>query len=102
MKYGAMALLVMALPGYAIAEEAKGWRELCSETGDLARKIMTARQGGFSMDSMFALVGDSEMGQDIVISAYETPRYSTAKMQDRAVSEFANQTQLQCIKSIRG
>lgn len=57
---------------------------------------MSKQMNAMDADQRKSLFGN------MVIAAYEHPSYRTAKMQQNAVDEFANNIYLQCVKSTRG
>lgn len=79
----------------------------CDDFSTLAHNIMEARQSGVPMKATMGVAEDSGMSdslkkliRNMVISAYEKPRFSTEKMQAREISEFENEYYLACVKSL--
>jgi hypothetical protein len=96
-----LILIVSAMP-----LQAENWREFCGSMGELAATIMENRQSGVSMATMMEAVpgegnSTSELSETLIISAFETPRYSTDQMQKRAVEEFRDEAYLSCVKAKR-
>lgn len=86
--------------------KADSWRELCSSYSDLSEKIMTNRQSGVAMSKMMSTVDGqkdamSKVIEEIIIEAYEKPRYSTERMQKRTIEDFRNSIYLTCAKEMR-
>lgn len=87
--------------GPAFAQE-----DFCLEMGGIARTIMDMRQTGVPIDRSIKSIGaikppTEEIGATVramIVDAYDEPRYSTPAMQDRAVTEFANRTTVDCLK----
>jgi len=79
----------------------------CAGIANAAETVMTNRQLGIAMQKMIKVVNkeDNKIIRnemlDMVIRAYETPRYSTKKMKNEAISDFRDMYYLHCIKSIR-
>jgi len=85
----------------------KDWREfqrLCQGSSALAESIMTRRQAGDSMESLMTFVADMEMrslGETLVTTAYEFPRYPSKEDQKRTVEEFRDIVYGNCVKSLK-
>ena len=83
----------------AFAEEAE--LDVCGELNNLARSVMNARQAGMEMRQLIQIVKDNEAGElaiEIIIRAYEKPRYSVEKNKQNAIKDFQNEIYLQCIR----
>ncbi|MGX9996688.1 hypothetical protein [Vibrio sp. JZG120] len=89
-------LYVIAMP--LRAEE---WMEICEKYGSLATSIMNNRQVGVSMSKMMEAVDGDKLLQNLIIEAYDSPRFSTDKMQKKATERFRDDTYLACVKSMR-
>lgn len=77
--------------------------ENCNSTAKMAGTIMQARQAGMDMGKVLETSSSSEAFaskvRDLVVAAYESPRYSTEKNKARAVEDFRNDAYLACMKS---
>jgi hypothetical protein len=77
--------------------------DYCGQIGDLAETVMTVRQNGAEMSGLMNIMLKEEatkvIGKQMVIDAYETPRYNMLENQKREVSEFKNEWYLLCIKA---
>lgn len=73
----------------------------CKEISRLAELIMQNRQEGHPMQSMMEKAGDLQVGQRMIIAAYESRRYHSEGMQKIAVQDFRDANYLGCIKSNR-
>ena len=85
--------------------QAGDWRETCGDLGELATTIMKNRQSGVSMSKMMDAIAGKDGGalpEKLIISAYDSPRYSTQRMQKRTVEEFRDEVYLGCVKAMRG
>lgn len=80
----------------------------CEQIGELAKNIMGNRQNGVSISEIMTLVNSQSWSgnsglkkavEDIVIIAYESPRYSSPKYKQSAVTEFQNQALVECYKN---
>ena len=83
----------------AFAEEAE--LDVCDELNNLARSVMNARQSGMEMRQLIEVVRGNEASEiaiEIIIRAYETPRFSVEKNKQNAIKDFQNEIYLQCIR----
>lgn len=90
MKY---LILVMALIGFNASAN-----DTCKEIYQFAVVVMDARQNETPIMKIIDVVKDNKGLQQIVISAYEQPLYSTLKYKKQATEEFANTLYIQCMK----
>ena len=101
-----LVVVVSMLVGLWIAAayaEPEGGEEInCEQYFTLAESIMGARQKGVAMPEMIKIAGDSALFRALVVTAYEKGRYSTEKYQTRAVSDFANEVYMMCLKRDSG
>ena len=88
--------IALAAP-FAYADQSK-----CQKIGQLSSKIMESRQRGAPMSDLMQIAGDSELMQQIVIDAYETPRFSSDKYQENAIKDFRSEWELACYKAMKG
>lgn len=94
-----IVLFIMAMP-----VQAEGWREVCDSVGKLATKVMEYRQSGVSMSVMMGSISEGELStliEEVIISAYDKPRYISERMQRRVVEEFRDGTYLECVRTMR-
>jgi len=90
--------IVFVMPVFA-----DDWRNLCSQLGRFAEESMEAHQSGLPMEEAMQ-IDDFEakkLLEEIVIAAYEEPRYSGEGMQQRAVEKFRDEIYLACVKGFR-
>ena len=94
-------LTAIASPPLLADEDTKA----CAMYADMAKNIMEGRQGGISMAEMMEIAGKSDIIKDIseemVIQAYEYPRYNTERYKRRTAEDFRDQWYLICIKARR-
>lgn len=93
-------VLALAMPGHA----APPGDMPCSAFGNLADTIMRKRQDGATLEAMLTIVRPEDshaalLVRDIVLAAYARPRYRTEDYKARAVLDFRNDVQLECIRS---
>ena len=86
----------------AVAAESGEQEINCEQYFDLGKKIMEGRQAGVPMPDMIKIAGDNAFFRAMVITAYERGRYSTEKYQNRAISDFANEIYMVCVKGSSG
>jgi hypothetical protein len=77
------------------------WRITCESLGKLATNVMTSHQSGTSMSELMKLANGNDFIEKIIISAYESPRYSSKKMQDRSTGQFRDKIYLECVHRLK-
>lgn len=88
-------------PSPVVASSPRSTPSNCGPLADNAALIMKARQAGKDMAKVLEAVGDAggvQKERDLVIRAYESPRFSTEKNKTRAIDDFRNDIYLACIK----
>ena len=102
--YLALAVLAFAfLPQASTGKEkpAPTQEQLCEIEGSLAKVVMDGRQLGFELSGMLKMVKTAPGGsREMVLQAYEEPRYSTKAMQQRTITDFADNWLLRCLRAI--
>ena len=88
------AILLAVLLGASATAAA----DACKMTGDIAEKMMMARQLGVSMQSVMA-AAESPLRKAMVMDAYEVPRYATDEFQKRKAQDFRDKWYMSCYKS---
>jgi hypothetical protein len=89
------------------AQAEDDWRSACNSLAGLAETIMDGRQQGVSVAKMMEAIANEEeqtaqkLVEELIIAAYDQPRFSTAKMQRRTMEEFRDAVYLQCVKARR-
>lgn len=74
--------------------------EQCKDLTAFAGALMTARQAGVSMDQVFEVAKEQGMDKSVdnmIILAYETPRYSTDSNKQGAINDFKSQILTACM-----
>ena len=102
--YGAFVAISMGTAGVALSNTS----EFCSVLGDTSAKIMLARQGGMPMSKMMGIANglsdDPEtkiLMTEIIVAAYDVPRYSVEENMTEAVIDFRNDVELECYKAAK-
>jgi hypothetical protein len=72
----------------------------CENTADTAKSIMEARQVGMSMGKILNM-SENKVIHEMVFQAYEVPRFQTDEFQQRAISNFREKWEFDCLKSER-
>jgi hypothetical protein len=83
----------------------KTLRKLCDLTSSTAETVMRKRQAGVSMTKMMEVTANEppgSIGESLVITAYDSPRYHTKEMQERSVEDFRDKAYLRCAKEKLG
>lgn len=97
----APVILVAAVSAQVNAGE---WEEMCDSLATAAGTTMDARQAGVPATKLFELADsfDEEVRgllRDIILKAYDTPRFKTEEYRQEAITEFQNQTLVGCLKA---
>lgn len=74
------------------------WRSTCGALAELGKKIMQARQAGISIEKIIEIFNDGDFGEALTIKAYNNPRYNTDNLQEKIISDFRDETYLECAK----
>ena len=98
-------IITLLVTGHATAKEPEDAVKYCTEISDLARLIMTGRQRNAPMSAMMEIVTQHSSGEKMtkgltamIMLAYGQPRYSTERMQQNAINDYANDTFLACMR----
>ncbi len=97
-----LAVLITTLISMPV--QAEDWKSICGSYAQLAVTIMDGRQSGVPMSALMSALADpsiKEQAENIIISAYEVPRYRTKEMHKRAGEEFRDEVYLDCAKGFR-
>lgn len=62
---------------------------------------MDGRQAGYPMSEMMGIMEGNQVGEELVISAYEIPKFSTPEYIQDAEQEFEDAWYMRCIKAER-
>lgn len=68
----------------------------CKGLGELAEKVMEARQAGVPLSNIRSNADYSDFTKRLAIDAYKQPRFSTQEMQRSAAVDFRTEWELAC------
>lgn len=97
-----MTLAALLCAGAALADDAT---DTCGHAAQLAASVMQGRQAGASAAQLTADVlpqvptGSQRLVTEMILTAYEQPRFNTPENQQRAISDFANDVFTSCMRS---
>lgn len=75
--------------------------EECSLHAESAHKIMSSRQNGVMLESLLhhPLVKNEPRVYELVIDAYQSPKFRSETMINEVIIEFTNRAMLDCLTS---
>lgn len=73
--------------------------ETCNNVSTLAHNVMKGRQTGMALSEMMKHSQGEDWIKELMIDAYDEPRYSTPEYQQRTITEFANTYYLRCFRN---
>ena len=91
--------------GLAAPAAAQDMTETCAHAADIAAAIMKGRQNGVPAAKMVKTIAplfppqSQRLGKDMILSAYQKPRYNGPDYIDRAVSDFSDSVFVSCMGS---
>lgn len=98
------AILVIA-PVVQAADDNRASKDVCMFPSQMAKAVMTQRQRGGSLAAQMEKIDSLEMqpvlkdlARKLAVAAYGVPAHSNENLQDAAITEFQNQTYLNCLK----
>src|SRR5690625_8030013 len=100
----AIAAISLLLPVAAIAEPTP--HEFCTEIAGLAEVVMEGRQNGTPMPAMMDVAAqgsDKEINsvmEELIIEAFSHPRYSTERVKQSTIGDFADSAYLSCLHTV--
>lgn len=77
--------------------------QTCEMFNKIAEAVMTARQSGVALSDLmsdFESITSDPYFSQMLIDAYDQPRFTTEEVQKRTIQEFANEHYSQCIKAV--
>ena len=92
-------LLTAAL--LAVTGTAQANTELCTAVSKNAELIMQLRQSNAPISGVLEAVKEVELLVELVIKAYETPRYNSEEYKADAVTDFSNLVMVTCLQSLK-
>jgi len=109
----ALTICILFISACTHAEEVDKYEvdkyETCQLTSDIGGIVMVGRQNGISMSKMVDTVRNfpvtdkatSELCVHMIAKAYDSPRYYSENLQQRAVEDFKNDVYLLCLKALK-
>lgn len=97
-----MKILIAAALALSAASASAEDLDPCAYVGGFAEAIMLGRQNGAPMSQYMAAANqsmDKAVGgvvKELVIQAYQLPRFSTPQMQRRSIQEFRASAEVSC------
>ena len=104
-KYLVAAVATVLLTSVTIYKEAQA-QVSCESVNRLAKSVMSARQSGAALSDMLKILDSPNittagpLARAVIMEAFEHPRYNTASVQQRTITEFASQQMLMCMKTL--
>lgn len=79
---------------------------MCPKIGEIAELIMGHRQEGTAISDLRAALGGvdgavNEVAMQMILDAYEKPRYSTDENKLKAKADFRNDMELMCYRTMK-
>jgi len=81
--------------------------DICGKYSELSESIMSARQAGVPAVKMIETQIETDnvaffnLYKELVIEAYEWPRYSFEDLQQESINDFKNKIYIECLKANR-
>lgn len=99
----AATLVLVATLGFATCAGARAEADMqtvCSHLSRTAASFMRARQAGVSMARTMSIIKkNDELYRNVVIEAYEVPRFDTEEGRQRQVDDFGDAWFLKCAQA---
>lgn len=99
-----ITLLMVAFLLKITSAYADDWSKTCELYSQLAETIMTSRQAGVPMANQMK-IAKGENGSDVmvqlIINAYDKPRYNTEDMQQKSIENYRDDIYLACVKELK-
>jgi hypothetical protein len=89
----ATALALMSAPALAKESPANN----CKLLGDVAGKIMSLRQDGVTPSQLMDALSSDKFDQ-LILVAFNTPRYSSPDFKTTAVEDFRSEIEVECYR----
>lgn len=97
-------LLIALITAVSFSVSAKSDTEIineyCDVIGKTASGIMTSRQKGTSIMPMLKIF-KKEVSRQLVLEAYDSPKYGTYKHKQQSITEFSNKAVIKCLKGFK-
>ena len=72
---------------------------LCDMVAMLAETAMRGRQASVPLGTMLEAVEDMPVGREIVLMAYERPRFNSPSVQQSETDDFRDQWHVECLRA---
>ena len=94
-------LLLTVATLLAVTSTAQADTEKCTFISESAELIMQLRQSNAPIADVLKITEDFEVLLELVIKAYETPRYNSEEYKDNAIIDFSNLAMVSCLQSFK-
>ena len=94
-------LLLTVATLLAVTSTAQADTEKCTFISESAELIMQLRQSNAPIADVLKITEDFEILLELVIKAYEAPRYNSEEYKADAVTDFSNLTMVTCLQSLK-
>ena len=94
-------LLLTVATLLAVTSTAQADTEECTFISESAELIMQLRQSNAPISGVLEAVKEVELLVELVIKAYETPRYNSEEYKADAVTDFSNLAMVTCLQSLK-
>lgn len=91
----------LVLTAVAITANAGSSIQYCAGIADAAHMTMQARQSGVDMGRLLELTDNDSLLTEMVIQAYESPKFSTESYKTESAQEFKNTYYVACLKAAK-
>ena len=93
----AIFVMTMLVPGFANAESSEADR-ICGKYANVAETAMKSHQVGRPLSDTLQGTGDNQFLREVILMAYEQPRYSSERYQQQAISKFRDKIHVKCLR----
>ena len=97
----------IVITAFSASVQANGDISICMDISRASKSVMESRQNGAPMDAMIEIMQKGDLDADnqriflqIIVAAYETPKFSIEENKTEAATEFASDQLVKCIKAM--
>jgi len=91
----ALFCITYAIPAISADDDCRDYCDVMARAGEV---IMNAHQKGYPMQKMIGTYsGAGDTIDELIIVAYDSPRYSTEESQQIAIEEYREKVYLECV-----
>ena len=94
---GIIFVTAMMSPAFVYAE-----KNNCALFAQAAEVAMQSHQAGIPLSQVMEGTDGNKALRELIIMAYERPRYSSKKFQQEEVSRFRDQIHVECLRHFQG